>query len=86
MVLVVIFFRIFETKLFALSLLYVTCKQHLNSSDARETAICSFTGITHISEKISRCCLHLREVNYSLNIVDRVISSNNKAKKIISKI
>ena len=28
----------------------------LNMSDARETAICSFTGITHISEKISRCC------------------------------
>ena len=27
-----------------------------NMSDARETAICSFTGITHISEKISRCC------------------------------
>ena len=24
-----------------------------NMSDARETAICSFTGITHISEKIS---------------------------------
>ena len=28
----------------------------LNMSDASETAICSFTGITHISEKISRCC------------------------------
>ena len=28
----------------------------LNMSDARETANCSFTGITHISEKISRCC------------------------------
>ena len=28
----------------------------LNMSDARETAICSFMGITHISEKISRCC------------------------------
>ena len=25
-------------------------------SDAHETAICSFTGITHILEKISRCC------------------------------
>ena len=25
-------------------------------SDACETANCSFTGITHISEKISRCC------------------------------
>ena len=24
-------------------------------SDARETANCSFTGITYISEKISRC-------------------------------
>ena len=23
---------------------------------AHETVICSFTGITHISEKISRCC------------------------------
>ena len=28
----------------------------LNMSDAHETANCSFTGITHISEKISRCC------------------------------
>ena len=28
----------------------------LNMSDARETANCSFTGITHISEKISRWC------------------------------
>ena len=27
-----------------------------NMSDARETANCSFTGIAHISEKISRCC------------------------------
>ena len=27
----------------------------LNMSDARETANCSFTCITHISEKISRC-------------------------------
>ena len=27
-----------------------------NMSDARETANCSFTGITHISEKISGCC------------------------------
>ena len=27
-----------------------------NISDARETAICSFEGITYISEKISRWC------------------------------
>ena len=27
-----------------------------NMSNASETAYCSFTGITHISEKISRCC------------------------------
>ena len=27
-----------------------------NMSDARETANCSFTGITHIPETISRCC------------------------------
>ena len=27
-----------------------------NMSDARETANCSFMGITHISEKISRFC------------------------------
>ena len=27
----------------------------INMSDARKTAICSFMGITHISEKISRC-------------------------------
>ena len=31
-----------------------------NMSDARETAICNFTGIIHISEKISRCCQQLR--------------------------
>ena len=31
----------------------------LNMSDAHETAICSFTGISHISEKISRCCWQL---------------------------
>ena len=35
---------------------YVSCKQHLEiflekMSDARETANCSFTGITHISER-----------------------------------
>ena len=41
----------------------------LNISDARETAICSFTGITHISEKISRCCEHIRKVKYSFHIV-----------------
>ena len=34
-------------------------------SDARETAIWSFTGITHISEKIPRCCKHIRKVKYS---------------------
>ena len=28
----------------------------LNIGDARETANCIFTGITHISEKIHRCC------------------------------
>ena len=28
----------------------------LNMSDARETANCTFTGITRTSEKISRCC------------------------------
>ena len=27
----------------------------LNMSDTRETVICSFTGITHISEKVSIC-------------------------------
>ena len=27
-----------------------------NMSGARETAICSFTGITHILEKLSKCC------------------------------
>ena len=27
-----------------------------NLSDDRETAICSFTGISHISEKIFTCC------------------------------
>ena len=28
---------------------------YLFVNDARKTAICSFQGITHISEKISRC-------------------------------
>ena len=54
---------------FVFLLLYVTysarcggyvCLQRLEifseMSDAHETTICSFTGITHISEKISRCC------------------------------
>ena len=41
---------------------------------------CSFTGITYNSEKNSRCCLQLREVNYSLHIVHQVTLSNNKAK------
>ena len=27
-----------------------------NMRSARETANCSFTGITHIIERISRCC------------------------------
>ena len=54
-----------------------------NMSDVRETAICSFTSITHISEKIYRCCLQLREVNYSLHIVRQVKHSNNKAKMIL---
>ena len=38
------------------SVLTVSGNLFLNMSDAGETAICSFTGITHISEKISRCC------------------------------
>ena len=50
-------------------------------SDARETANCSFTVITHL-RKDSRCCLQLREVNNSLHIVHQVTYSNNKAKKI----
>ena len=39
-------------------LLLLTASDNLfgNIGDARETAICSFMGITHISEKISRCC------------------------------
>ena len=37
-------------------LLLLTASENLfvNTSDARETANCSFTGITHISGKISR--------------------------------
>ena len=38
-----------------------------NMSDARETANCSFTGITHISENISRCCSHLRKAIRTLH-------------------
>ena len=38
-------------------------------SDARATANCSFPGITHISEKISRCCSQLRKMKYKLQIV-----------------
>ena len=33
----------------------------LNMSDARETAICSFTGITNISEKKFQMLLTLKE-------------------------
>ena len=40
-----------------------------NMSDARETANCSFTGITHISEKIFRFYLHLRNATHSLHSV-----------------
>ena len=38
---------------------YVNCEQYLgifSKCDARDTAICSFPGITQISEEISRCC------------------------------
>ena len=38
-------------------------------SDARETANCSFPGITHISEKISRCCYQLTRAKYSNHIM-----------------
>ena len=37
-------------------------------SNAIETAICSSTGVTHISE-ISRCCFLLEGVRNSLHIV-----------------
>ena len=69
---------------------YISCKQHLEifsgtMSDACETEIYSFTGITHISEEISRCCLQLRELNNSLHIVHQVTYCNNKAKKVQKK-
>ena len=50
-------------------------------SDAGETAICSFMGISHISEKISRCCLQLSDVNYSLHVVHQAKYGKNKAPK-----
>ena len=50
-------------------------------NDAREIAICSLTGITHISEKISRCCKQVRKVKYSPNIVHQVTLSINKPNK-----
>ena len=37
-------------------LLAISGNIFLNMIDARESANCSFTGILHISEKISRCC------------------------------
>ena len=40
-----------------------------NMSYARETANCSFTGITHISEKIFTCCLHSRKAIHNLHSV-----------------
>ena len=50
----------------------------LNLSDACKTAICSFTGITHIPETISRCCLQLRKLKYSLHIVRLVNTATRK--------
>ena len=38
---------------------------------------CSFTGITHISEKISRCRLQTRKMQYSLHIMHYDNSNNN---------
>ena len=40
-----------------------------NMSDALEIANSSFTCITHISEKIYRCCLHFRDATNSLHSV-----------------
>ena len=37
-------------------LLLTSGKLFCNTSNARETANCSFTGITCISKKTSRCC------------------------------
>ena len=68
MVLVAKIFHIFETKVVAMSdlvhnveaihdlckLLTASGNLFWNMSEARETANCSFTGITHIPEKISR--------------------------------
>ena len=53
---------------------YANCNQYLElffviMSNARATANCSFSRITHVSEKISRCCAQSRKVKYRLQIV-----------------
>ena len=53
-----------------------------NSMWSKSDACESFTGITHISENISRCCYQQRNVKYSLHIVHLVKYINTKSKKV----
>ena len=45
-----------EIRVMPVKLQFTSGNLFCNMSDARETAIYRVTGITHISEKISRCC------------------------------
>ena len=46
-------------------------------SDARETAICSFTGITHISEKISRFAVSRASLIFQKRFPDAMSSDKS---------
>ena len=54
-------------------------------SDDRETANCSFTDITHISEKICMCYLRLKEVKIASTSCIRSNIATTKQKTIIKK-
>ena len=55
--------------IFQLCLLQASGNLFLNMSDACKIAICTFTGITHISEKISTCYKQLTYAMYILHIM-----------------
>ena len=66
MVLVVNFFVYFKLNIFCS---VVDISDLVHNLDATYANVCCFTGITHIFEKVFRCCQHLRNVKYGLHIV-----------------
>ena len=64
------------------------CKQLIASgnlfrsiSNARETANCSFPGITHTSYKFPEAVSSKRRLKFSLHNVHKVTNSNSNVKK-----